>query len=110
MNNSIVWNNTAPAFPNWYNATFHYSCTTPLPSGIGNYSNISNAPQFVDEAVSNFHCNYSGRFLTGFGQGGSRTTAADATWLRSVEGGNEWVAAEQAGQGIHRADGILAGR
>jgi hypothetical protein len=36
LNNCIVYYNTAATWPNYYNSTFAYSCTTPLPAGPGN--------------------------------------------------------------------------
>ncbi len=52
LNNCIVWSNTAPSSPNYSNSVFISSCTAPAPGGAGN---ITNAPQFVDAAASNFH-------------------------------------------------------
>ncbi len=52
INNCIVYSNSAPTGPNHYGTTFGYSCTTPMPAGTGN---ITNDPQFVDAANSNFH-------------------------------------------------------
>jgi hypothetical protein len=52
LNNCIVWGNTLTSggVNNYYNTTFSYSCTTPLPSGTGN---ISNDPLFMDVLNSN---------------------------------------------------------
>jgi len=49
--NSIVYNNTAPEYPNSTNCTFNYSCTTPLPAGEGN---IMNDPEFVSSIDNNW--------------------------------------------------------
>jgi len=45
LNYCIVYSNSAPNEPNWSGGTFRYSCTTPLPGGMGN---ISNDPLFLD--------------------------------------------------------------
>jgi len=45
LNNCIVYYNSAPDGPNYFDCTFNYSCTTPLPAGPGNFTN---APQFVN--------------------------------------------------------------
>ncbi|MBA4387018.1 MAG: hypothetical protein C0404_03495, partial [Verrucomicrobia bacterium] len=37
--NSIIYDNSAPANPNWSSGTYNYSCTIPLPSGMGNITN-----------------------------------------------------------------------
>jgi len=50
INNCIIWNNSAPQSNNFLESTINYSCSSPLPGGVGN---ISNNPQFV--SVSNFH-------------------------------------------------------
>lgn len=49
MNNCICWDNPGG---NYYRGSIRYTCTTPLPEGEGN---ITNDPQFVDAAASNFH-------------------------------------------------------
>ena len=54
--NCIVYYNTALSSQNHTNATMNYSCTTPAPSGIGN---ITNDPQFVNAAGSNYHLSAS---------------------------------------------------
>jgi len=50
--NSIVYNNTASNYPNYYGG-LHYSCTIPLPASGDN--NFTNAPLFVDPAGGDFH-------------------------------------------------------
>jgi hypothetical protein len=46
VNNSIVYYNTAPTWPNYqFQTTLRYSCSTPLAPGSGN---LTNAPGFVD--------------------------------------------------------------
>ncbi|MDA3925897.1 MAG: PKD domain-containing protein [Kiritimatiellae bacterium] len=50
LKNSIVYYNMAPSNPNFYNGSFYYSCSTPLPSGSGNFNA---PPQF--EGTSNWH-------------------------------------------------------
>ena len=52
LTNCIVYFNSSPHNPNYFDSTFAFSCTTPDPGGMGN---ITNDPQFVDAAVSNFH-------------------------------------------------------
>lgn len=52
LRNCIVYSNPESTNSNWQGSTFSYSCTTPLPPGDGN---ITNDPQFVDAAASNFH-------------------------------------------------------
>jgi hypothetical protein len=42
--NSIVTSNTAPDTSNWFGGVLNYSCTTPLPAGVGN---ITDPPNFV---------------------------------------------------------------
>jgi hypothetical protein len=41
--NCILYYNTAPNEPNFFGSTMTYSCSTPMPSGMGN---ITNAPLF----------------------------------------------------------------
>jgi hypothetical protein len=50
LNNCIVYYNAALNGPNYYEATFNYSCTTPIPIGMGN---ISSAPLIA--SISNPH-------------------------------------------------------
>jgi len=50
INNCIVWDNSASTSNNVYKSSIKYSCTYPLPSGMGN---ISNDPQFI--SGSDFH-------------------------------------------------------
>ena len=50
VNNCIVWDNSASASNNFYRSIISYSCSYPLPSGVGN---ISNNPQFI--SASDFH-------------------------------------------------------
>ncbi|MGA2867028.1 MAG: PKD domain-containing protein [Verrucomicrobiota bacterium] len=56
LTNCVVYYNTAPDSPNWagynfnYLPPFHYSCTTPAPTGMGN---ITSEPAFVDPAGGN---------------------------------------------------------
>ena len=45
LNNCIITGNSAQRGPNYENVTLNYCCTTPLPGGIGNFTN---APHFVD--------------------------------------------------------------
>ena len=52
MNNCIVYYNTAPGTANSSGGTLTYCCTTPHPGGTGN---VTNEPQFVDIASSNYH-------------------------------------------------------
>jgi len=53
VNNCIVWGNTAAnSESNFYNCTISYSCSSPLPSGVGN---ISNDPEFVNVAAGDYH-------------------------------------------------------
>ncbi len=54
--NCIIYLNTAPGGDNYppdptYAGTFSYSCTTPLPGGVGN---ITNEPAFVNVAAGNY--------------------------------------------------------
>lgn len=50
--NSVIYSNSAATAPNYYFASIHYSCTTPLPGGgIGN---ISNSPAFLNPAVGDY--------------------------------------------------------
>ena len=39
VNNCIVWDNSAYTYPNIYNGTIRYSCSFPLPTGVGNFTN-----------------------------------------------------------------------
>jgi PKD repeat protein len=39
LNNCIVYYNNAAIGVNWYEGTFDHTCATPLPSGIGNFTN-----------------------------------------------------------------------
>ena len=102
--------NRSPMRPNDQTQWLLYFAGLPCGSSSDRFLRHRDKPE-----VRLFNRNYSGRFLTGFtgstgfGQGGSRTSAADAARLRSVEGRNEGVAAEQAGQGIHGTEGILSG-
>jgi hypothetical protein len=50
LNNCIVYFNTASNDPNYSISTISYTCTTPLPAGVGN---ITNDPQFVSLATTN---------------------------------------------------------
>jgi hypothetical protein len=43
--NTIIWGNTAQIHDNVYNGQLHYSCTTPLESGVGN---IDQDPLLLD--------------------------------------------------------------
>lgn len=52
LRNCIVYFNTAPNSPNNSGGSLVSSCTTPPATGAGN---ITNSPQFVDAANSNFH-------------------------------------------------------
>ncbi len=52
QNNCIVYSNTSSSGANYYGGAFTFCCTTPLPAGSGN---ITNDPQFVNAATSNFH-------------------------------------------------------
>jgi parallel beta-helix repeat protein len=45
LNNCVVTDNSAQGSPNWGAVTPNYCCTTPLPGGVGNFTN---APLFVD--------------------------------------------------------------
>ena len=40
LTNSIVYYNTATYGPNYYGSAFAYSCTTPMPAGPGNLTNV----------------------------------------------------------------------
>jgi len=57
--NTIVYGNTASVSGNNYitntGGLFTYTCTTPLPGGMGN---ITNDPQFVSAAAENYHLLY----------------------------------------------------
>ncbi len=48
--NCILYDNTAPNGPNYSSSSLSYSCTTPLPSGPGNFTN---APLFADPGAGN---------------------------------------------------------
>lgn len=50
--NCIVYSNSALMDPNYSGGSMGFSCTTPDPGGTGN---ITNEPEFVDAATSNFH-------------------------------------------------------
>jgi hypothetical protein len=51
--NCIVFSNTAPQMPNyWDSSPMVYSCTTPLSPGAGN---ITNPPLFMDPANGDYH-------------------------------------------------------
>ena len=56
--NCIVWDNESGWYGetnNYYNSTFHYSCTTPMPSGsYDKGGNIDGDPLFVNAATNNF--------------------------------------------------------
>ena len=52
LNNCIVYSNTGSTSNNHYSCALTNCCTTPLPAGVGNFTN---APQFVDVANTNFH-------------------------------------------------------
>ena len=52
VNNCIVWDNTASSGANFYDCTIRYSCSSPLPSGVGN---ISSDPQSVNAANDDYH-------------------------------------------------------
>jgi hypothetical protein len=51
LNNSIIYNNSAPVGTNYAGGILQYCCTTPLAAGPGNFTN---APIFIDEASGNF--------------------------------------------------------
>ena len=51
LKNCIVYMNSAPSNANWRGGSFEYSCTTPLPEGVGN---ITNTPQFVNAGDQDF--------------------------------------------------------
>ena len=53
--NCIVYGNTAPNGSNYYNGTFHSSCTTPNPGGTGN---TATNPLFVDAVGGNYRLNF----------------------------------------------------
>jgi PKD repeat protein len=40
LNNCVVYYNTALDGANWYDATLRYCCSTPLPDGLGNNTNV----------------------------------------------------------------------
>ncbi len=59
LNNCIIYDNTSSGnfYPNYqpvynYGGALNYCCTTPLPTGTGNFTN---APMFVNEAGGDFH-------------------------------------------------------
>ena len=53
LNNCILYYNIAPSAPNYYNGTYNFCCTTPLPpGGIGN---LADDPQFA----SLFHLSFT---------------------------------------------------
>lgn len=62
--NSILFGNTAPNSANWSGGTIAYSCTTPLPTGPGNFVN---PPMFANESTGDFRlqsnsaCNNAGQ-------------------------------------------------
>ena len=72
MRNCIVYYNQASSSgPEYYRGDISYSCTTPEPSyGTGN---ITNDPQFVDLAGSNFHLRSSSPCI----DAGNNASAAD---------------------------------
>ena len=45
LKNCVVYSNTANEWPDYWSCTLDYCCTTPLPSGAGNFTN---APLLVD--------------------------------------------------------------
>ena len=51
LNNCIVYHNTSSWEANYYESTFAYSCTTPLPEGPGN---IDADPRFVNAVAGDF--------------------------------------------------------
>jgi hypothetical protein len=48
--NSIIYNNSTTVGPDYGSGTLSYCCATPLPVGVGNFTN---APLFVDQAGGN---------------------------------------------------------
>jgi hypothetical protein len=51
LHNCIVYYNYGASNPNYYNGTLTYCCTTPLPAGTGNFTNV---PLFVN-FTNDFH-------------------------------------------------------
>jgi len=58
LNNCIVYWNTAPNSTNWYDSTFSFSCTTPMPSSGTANGNTTHNPLFVSLVSSNFNLAY----------------------------------------------------
>ena len=53
LNNCIIYYNSASIAPNWIHSSPSYCCSPDLTNGVN--GNITNAPQFVDVATSNYH-------------------------------------------------------
>ncbi len=77
VENSIIWDNTAPSAPNYSGGTITYTATTPLPSGTGN---TTNPPGVVSLRSRNYRLTGDSPYL---GVGVSRSWMTDSSDVRS---------------------------
>lgn len=93
VENSIVWDNTAPSAPNYSGGTITYTATTPLPSGTGN---TTNPPGVVSLRSRNYRLTGDSLYL---GAGVSRSWMTDSADVRSrdLEGNARVIGAVDLG-------------
>ena len=92
--NCVVYDNTAPDEPNHSSSTFAYSCTTPLPGGIGN---IEGDPAFVNPAAGDFRLRFGSPCIDA-GTNLSACLTTDLAGLpRPLDGTGDGVAAFDMG-------------
>jgi hypothetical protein len=93
VENSIIWDNTAPSAPNYSGGTITYTATTPLPSGTGN---TTNPPGVVSLRSRNYRLTGDSLYL---GAGVSRSWMTDSADVRSrdLEGNARVIGAVDLG-------------
>ena len=84
--NSIIYNNTAQVYPNFWDGMFlYYCCASPMPTnGVGN---ITNAPFFVNEVTGDFHLQ-SGSLCVDAGNTAFVTNTTDLDGNPRISGGS----------------------
>ena len=103
LNNCIVYNNSstngANYDPNGY-STLNYSCTTPLPTN--GFSNITNAPLFVDYAGGNLRLQSNSPCINA-GNNAYVTNSTDLDGRRRIVGGTVDMGAYEFQPGVSGA-------